>query len=193
MPLPATAPNIDIRGQPTDSTPSTASRRDRSSRDGEYARRLYSWLSETSTKLSRKQTRKRYRQAPTYIPMTLAGFAGSTYPRWLYHGPPTYQKSFSPTTLRPQKSAPLTGHGKQAGLRSQRVELITCDVTSSKRILHCHACSAVCNVASVRCAVGACAVVSAPLQKCAHATAARYGLTWKYFWEGCTSEDACVR
>ena len=112
---------------------------------------------------------------------------------WLYQKPPKYEKSFSPTSMRPQKWVPLTGHGKQAGLRSQRVELITCDITSSKRILHCHACSAVCNVASVRCAVGACAVVSAPLQKCAHATAARYGVTWKYFWEGCTSKDACVR
>ena len=34
-------------------------------------------------------------------------------------------------------------------------------------------------------------MVSAPLQNCAHATAARYGVTGKYFWE--MYKQGCVR
>ena len=134
------------------------------------------------------------------LPRTVTGFAESfVFPSKIFTQRPAHESTNnnkaiqSPPTLPPPKTVPLAYLKKQAGLRSQRVELITCDITSSKHILHCHACSAVCNVASVRCAVGACAVVSAPLQNCAHATAARYGVTGKYFWEGCTSEDACVR
>ena len=57
LPLSATAPYIDIRGQTTDSTPSTASRRDRLSRDGDYVRDLYKSLSGNSKSNPEKQSR----------------------------------------------------------------------------------------------------------------------------------------
>jgi len=98
----------------------------------------------------------------------------------------------SPPTLPPPKTVPLAYLKKQAGLRSQRVELITCDITPSKHFLLCHASSDVCNVASVRCAAGPCAVVSAPLQNCDHAAAEGYGVTGKYF-SGGVYKQGCVR